>query len=119
MVRVLFLFLTLFHVNFARSNGNPTWRAFQSYGVMLRFAAEAIFKDLFNKNGGVFSNDKNPHLPQNYKKNNALSLSLFFLFVCFMCIIQKRQSVQWPRNISISTPKTHTHTKKNKQTNCQ
>ena len=27
MVRVLFLFLTCFHVNVARSNGNPTWRA--------------------------------------------------------------------------------------------
>ena len=43
MVRVLFLFLTRFHVNVARSNGNPTWRVFQSYGVVLRFAAEAIF----------------------------------------------------------------------------
>ena len=27
MARVLFLFLTRFHVNVARSNGNPTWRA--------------------------------------------------------------------------------------------
>ena len=27
MVRILFLFLTRFHVNVARSNGNPTWRA--------------------------------------------------------------------------------------------
>ena len=45
MVRVLFLFLTHFHVNVARSNGNPTWRAFQSYGVMLRF----VF--LFTLNG--------------------------------------------------------------------
>ena len=27
MVRVLFLFLTRFHVNVARSNGNPKWRA--------------------------------------------------------------------------------------------
>ena len=27
MVRVLFLFLTRFHVNVTRSNGNPTWRA--------------------------------------------------------------------------------------------
>ena len=27
MVRVLFLLLTRFHVNVARSNGNPTWRA--------------------------------------------------------------------------------------------
>ena len=37
MVCVLFLFLTRFHVNVARSNGNPTWRAFQSYDVMLQF----------------------------------------------------------------------------------
>ena len=44
MVRVLFLFLTRFHVNVARSNGNPTWRAFQSYGVMLRF----VFLFTFN-----------------------------------------------------------------------
>ena len=42
MVRFLFLFLTRFHVNVARSNGNPTRRAFQSYGVMLRFAAEVL-----------------------------------------------------------------------------
>ena len=26
-VHVLFLFLTRFHANVARSNGNPTWRA--------------------------------------------------------------------------------------------
>ena len=84
MVRDLFLFLTLFHVNFARSNGNPTWRAFQSYGVILRFAAEAIFKDLFNKNGVVFSYDKNPHLPQNYEKKTMLSLSLFFVCVSYV-----------------------------------
>ena len=33
MVRVLFLFLTRFHVNVARSNGNPThaYYAFASY----------------------------------------------------------------------------------------
>ena len=72
MVRVLFLSLTGFHVNFARSNGNPTWRAFQSYGVMLRFAAETIFEDLLNENGGIFSYDKNPYLPQNYKKQCSL-----------------------------------------------
>ena len=27
MVRILFLFLTRFRVNVARSKGNPTWRA--------------------------------------------------------------------------------------------
>ena len=27
VVRVLLLFFTRFHVNVARSNGNPTWRA--------------------------------------------------------------------------------------------
>ena len=30
------------------------------------------FEDPFNENGGIFSYDKNPHLPQNYIKNNAL-----------------------------------------------
>ena len=30
------------------------------------------FEDLFNENGGIFSYDKNPHLPPNYIKNNAL-----------------------------------------------
>ena len=34
MVRVIFLFLTRFYVNNARSNGNPTWCAFQSYSIM-------------------------------------------------------------------------------------
>ena len=43
-----------------------------SYGIMLRFAAEAIFEDLFNENGEVFSYDKNSHLPQNYKKQCSL-----------------------------------------------
>ena len=28
----------------------------------------------------------------------------FFRFLCFICIIQKRQSVQWPHNSSITTP---------------
>ena len=43
MVHVLFLLLTRFPVNIARTNGNPRWRVFQSYGVMLGLAAEAIF----------------------------------------------------------------------------
>jgi len=30
------------------------------------------FEDIFNENGGIFSYDKNPHLPQNYIKNNAV-----------------------------------------------
>ena len=30
------------------------------------------FEDPFNENGGIFSYDKNPHLPQNYIKNNSL-----------------------------------------------
>ena len=43
MVHILFMFLTRFHLNVARINGNPIWSAFESYGIMLRFAAEAIF----------------------------------------------------------------------------
>ena len=43
MGRVLFVFLTRFHVNVARSNSNTTWHAIQSYGVMLLFAAGAKF----------------------------------------------------------------------------
>ena len=54
MVRVLFLFLTRFHVNVARSNGNPTWRAFQSYGIMLRF----VFLFTFNGVLIVLSEEK-------------------------------------------------------------
>ena len=54
MVRVLFLFLTRFHVNVARSNGNPTWRAFQSYGIMLRF----VFLFTFNGALIVLSEEK-------------------------------------------------------------
>ena len=34
MVHVIFLFLTRFYVNDTRCNGNPTWCAFQSYGIM-------------------------------------------------------------------------------------
>ena len=29
------------------------------------------FEDLFNENGGIFSYDKNPHLPQNYIKKQC------------------------------------------------
>ena len=54
MVRVSFLFLSRFHLKVARSNSNPTWLAFQSYGVMLQFAAQRqYFEDLFNENGSL------------------------------------------------------------------
>ena len=33
------------------------------------------FEDLLNQNGGVFSCDKNPHLPQNSKKQCSLEKS--------------------------------------------
>ena len=36
------------------------------------FPRRQYFEDLFNKNGGVFSHDKNPHLPQLFIKSNAL-----------------------------------------------
>lgn len=45
MVRFLFASYfcswTRFHGNVARSNDNPSWRVFQSYGVVLRFVAGA------------------------------------------------------------------------------
>ena len=40
MVGTLFLFLTHFYVNVARSNSNPTWCAFQSYGI--RFSRQKL-----------------------------------------------------------------------------
>ena len=47
MVQVLvtsyFCSWTRFHESVARSNVNPTWRVFQSYGIVLRFAADAKF----------------------------------------------------------------------------
>ena len=72
MVRVLVLFLTRFHVNVARSNGNPTWPRFKVTPSCCDLPQRQYFKDLFNENGGVFSYDKNPHLPQNYKKQCSL-----------------------------------------------
>ena len=39
MVRVLFLFLTRFHVIVARSNGNPTWRAQELTHAYYAFAS--------------------------------------------------------------------------------
>ena len=45
MVRFLFASYfrswTRFQVNVARSNGNPSWRVYQSYAVVLRFVARA------------------------------------------------------------------------------
>ena len=68
MVRVLVLFLTRFQVNVARSNGNPTWPRFKVTPSCCDLPQRQYFKDVFNENGGVFSYDKNPHFPQNYKK---------------------------------------------------
>ena len=63
MVRVLFLFLTCFHVNVARSNGNPTWRAFQSYDVMLQF----VFLFTFNGVLIVFERRKKSRIDKDTK----------------------------------------------------
>ena len=63
MVRVLFLFLTRFHVNVARSNGNPTWRAFQSYDVMLQF----VFLLTFNGVLIVFERRKKSRIDKETK----------------------------------------------------
>ena len=73
MVHVLFLFLTRFHVNVAPSNGNPTCRAFQSYGVMLRFTAEAIFwRPLSWKWGNLLLWQKPPFAAELYKRQCSL-----------------------------------------------
>ena len=73
MVHVLFLFLIRFHVNVACSKGNPTWPRFKVTASCCDLPQRQYFKDLFNENGGVFFfYDKNPHLPQNYKKQCSL-----------------------------------------------
>ena len=47
MVQVLvtsyFCSWTRFYESVARNNDNPTWRVFQSHGVVLRFAEDAKF----------------------------------------------------------------------------
>lgn len=69
MVQVLvtsyFCSWTRFHESVARTNVNPTWRVFQSYGIVLRFAADAKFyAHLIDEDGGVFATKReNPHLP--------------------------------------------------------
>ena len=62
MVRVLFLFLTRFHVNAALSNGNPTWREFQSIvtATCCDLPQRQYFEDLLNEKGGVLSYEKKP-----------------------------------------------------------
>ena len=107
MVCVLFLFLACFHVNVAMAIQHGT--RFKVTAPCCDLWQRQYFEDLFNENGGVFSYDKNPLLPQNYKKN-----ALFFLLVWFMCILQKRQSVQWPHSTSIITQK-NTRTKETKK----
>ena len=71
MVRVLFLFLTCFHVNVAKQSNTARVSKLrrQSHRVLPQ---RRYFDDLFNENGGVFSYDKNPPLPQNYKKQCSL-----------------------------------------------
>ena len=52
MVRVLFLFLTRFHVNVARSNGNPAWRAknlrMRTMRSHLMYDAKVIYTKFFS-----------------------------------------------------------------------
>ena len=72
MVRVLFLFLLVF------MGILPVAKAIQHARIskLRRHVAICrrgnILKTFFYENGGVFSYNKNPDLPQNYKKNNAL-----------------------------------------------
>ena len=68
MVQVLvtsyFCSWTRFHESVARSNGNPTWRVFQSYGIVLQFAAMPNFADLIDEDGGVLATKReDPHSP--------------------------------------------------------
>ena len=85
MVRVLFLFLTRFHVNVACSNGNPT--AIKVTASCCDLPQRQYFEDLFNENEVVFSYDKNPHLPQNCK---AVDHVFRFAFVGVLIILERR-----------------------------
>ena len=79
MVRVFFVFLTCFHVNVARSNSNPTWHTFQSYGVMLPFATEAK-SSLMTKTLICRRIIKNNALLEKFRYLILLGKSLFTLF---------------------------------------
>ena len=68
LVHVLFLFLTRFHVNVARSKGTPTWPRFKVTASCCDLPLRQYLEDLFNENGGVFLYDKSAYLSQNYKK---------------------------------------------------
>ena len=71
--RVLFLFLTRFHVNVARSNGNPRWRAFKFRASCCNLPQRQYFEDLFHENGRVFQ--KVCHCPLLAKQQKILIFS--------------------------------------------
>ena len=68
MVRVLFLFLTCFRVNVARTNNNPILRAFQNYGfIATEYCRRSDILTSFLMKMGESS-----LMPQNYKKQCSL-----------------------------------------------
>ena len=64
MVRVLFLFLTCFRVNVARTNNNPILRAFQNYG----FRATEYCRRSNILTSFLMKMGESSLMPQNYKK---------------------------------------------------
>ena len=68
MVRVLFLFLTCFRVNVARTNNNPILRAFQNYG----FRATEYCRRSDILTSFLMKMGESSLMPQNYKKQCSL-----------------------------------------------
>ena len=70
------------------------------------------FEYLFNEKGGVFSYDKNPHLPQNYKKTMlSLCVCVFYVYSSEKTI----SSVTTQHFNNHCTPKKHTDKEKTKR----
>ena len=68
MVRVLFLFLTCFRVNVARTNNNPILLAFQNYG----FRATEYCRRSDILTSFLMKMGESSLMPQNYKKQCCL-----------------------------------------------
>ena len=68
MVRVLFLFLTCFRVNVARTNNNPILLAFQNYG----FRATEYCRRSDILTSFLMKMGESSLMPQNYKKQCSL-----------------------------------------------
>ena len=66
------------------------------------------FEYLFNEKGGVFSYDKNPHLPQNYKKKQC-SLCVCVFYGWFLGVADTNDVIQ---KIEKTLNNAHTTTQK-------